>query len=154
MGTSTDGILAYGYNLGGDDSGWEVAEADEHGGLELDWLADDPGFTTAAMDKLLAAAGFTETDWQVDGYSKRKKAAEESLGVEFETYCSDDFPMYLLAAKVITVSRGYVEPIDMTELVEAPNVNGWDGKLRSALSTLGLTPKQEKPQWLLCSYWG
>lgn len=155
MGTSTDGILAYGYNLGGDDSGWEVAEADEYGGLTLDWLAeDDDDFETAAMNRLLAAAGFTETDWQVDGYFKRKNEAEKNLGVGFETYCSGDYPLYILAAKVITVSRGYVEPIDVTALQCEPVENHWDDKLRGALSTLGMTPKQEKPAWLLCSYWG
>ena len=154
MGTSTDGILAYGYNLGGEDGGFEVAETNEYGGLKLGWLAEDDDSMGAAQDRLLAAAGFTETDWQADGYFERKRAAEESLGVQFDIYCSDGCPLYILAAKVITVSRGYVEPIDMTELVEAPNVNGWDAKLAAALSTLGLTPKQEKPAWLLCSYWG
>lgn len=154
MGVSTDGILAYGYNLGGDDSGWEVAQADEYGGLTLDWLDEDDDFAAEAEKRLLAAAGFTETDWQVDGYFAREKAAKEGLGVKFESYCSGDYPLYVLAAKVITVSRGYVEHIDMTELVEAPNVHGWDDKLRGALEILGLTPKQESPRWLLCSYWG
>jgi hypothetical protein len=29
-----------------------------------------------------------------------------------------------------------------------------DAKLASALRILGWTPVQDKPAWLLCSYWG
>jgi hypothetical protein len=153
---SASGILAYGYNLGGGD-GWEIAETGEYGELALDWFDpedEDTDFVTEAEKRLLVAAGFTETDWRADGYFAREREAKAALGVRFESYCSGDYSQYALATKVITVSWGEVEQIDMVELVEAPNVHGWDDKLRAALETLGLTPKQESPRWLLCSYWG
>lgn len=156
MGMSASGILAYGYNLGGGD-GWEIAETGEYGEPALDWFdpeAEDTDFVTEAEKRLLAAAGFTETDWQVDGYFARERAAKAALGVEFESYCSGDYSQYVLATKVITVSWGEVEPIDVTALQCEPVENHWDDRLRAAVSTLGLTPKQEKPAWLLCSYWG
>lgn len=31
---------------------------------------------------------------------------------------------------------------------------GWDAKLARALEVLGITPKQEKPGWLLCAFYG
>jgi hypothetical protein len=158
MGMSTNGMLVYGYNLGGDEGGWGVAEAGEYGELEVGWFNplddDEADFVTAAEKRLLAAAGFTETDWQAEGYFAREREAKAALGVEFDSYCTGDYPMYVLATKVITAYGGDVKDVDMVELVEAPKVHGWDAKLRAALKTLGLTPKQESPRWLLCSYRG
>ncbi len=74
--------------------------------------------------------------------------------MEFESYCSGDYPMYVLAAKVITVRRGYSKLIDLDRLKNDPAQHGWDEKLAAAVQTLGVTPKQEKPGWVLVSYWG
>ncbi|MFF9118282.1 hypothetical protein ACF09Y_22230 [Streptomyces massasporeus] len=156
MGQSTNGILAYGYDLGGEEE-WKLQGLGEYGELpDLPWHAEGEDFQEAAERRLLAQlADFTET-WQPgsDGYFTREQEAKARLGVEFDTYCSGDYPMYLLATKVITVYRGSVEHIDMAELVTAPETNGWDEKLRAAVQALGITPTQEKPKWLLCSYWG
>lgn len=156
MGNSADGMLAYGYNLGGGD-GWEIAETGEYGEPNVDWFDtedDDADFVTVAEKRLLAAAGFTETDWQVDGYFAREREAKATLGIEFESYCSGDYPMWILATKVITVSWGEVAQIDFAALGRDVIKGDWDDKLRSTLAILGLTPKQESPRWLLCSYWG
>lgn len=162
MGTSTDAILAYGYNLGGDESGWEIAEVGEYGELDIErisWMDaadeddEDVDFVACAKRRLLQSVGFTETDWNVEGYFDRKRAAEESIGVEFDSYCSGEYPMYLLAGHVITVRRGYVEEIDFTALAAQVVDGGWDAKLAAAIQALGITPKQAKPAWLLCSYW-
>lgn len=157
MGQSTNGILVYGYDLGSDASEWKVREADEYGGLTLDWYGeDDDDFWGAAEKRLLATAGFTETDCTVDGYFDREREAKARMGVEFDSYCSDGYPMFVLAAKgsVLTAYRGDCKHVDMVDLVEAPSVNGWDDKLRAALAVLGMTPTQERAQWLLCSWWG
>lgn len=155
MGVSTDGILVYGYNLGGDEGGWEVAEAGEYGEWEPTWLdEEDPDTVGDAERVLLASVGFTEDDWRVDGYFDRKKEAEGRLGVELESYCSGDYPMYLLAAHKIVVKRGYVKTVDFAELDRLRVEQDWDGKLQQALAALGVTPKQTEPAWLLASYWG
>lgn len=159
MGQSTNAMLVYGYNLGGEE-GWELEGVGEYGELPaLDWYdpeaEDGDGFQEAAERRLLAQlVDFTETDWSADGYFERERAAKTRLGVEFDTYCSCDYPMYLLAAKVITVYQGSVKHIDMTDLAIAPEMNGWDENLRAAIQALGITPTQDKPKWLLCSYWG
>lgn len=156
MGQSTNAMLVYGYDLGSDEE-WHVQEAaGEYGELRLDWFNEDgeDDFITAAEKHLLQAAGFTETDWRADGYFDREREAKEGLGVEFESYCSGDYPIYTLAAHVITVHRGDCELLNLDELARMPGENGWDGKLAAALRTLGLTPKQPSPAWLLVSYWG
>lgn len=156
MGVSTNAMLVYGYDLGSDE-GWKVREADEGGyDLTVDWYDEDheDGFVEQAENRLLAAAGFTETDYRADGYFDRKAEAERNIGVEFESHCSGDYPMWLLAAHKITVYRGDVKAIDLAALSLDPSRGDWDAKLRNALTVLGLTPTQEQAAWLLCSYWG
>jgi hypothetical protein len=155
MGQSTNAILAYGYDLGGENDGWNVNEADEYGGLRLGWWNGNEDFIEAAKERLLAElAGLTETDWQADGYFERKREAEAQLGVKFASYCSADYPMWLLAATTITVHRGDVKMLDLAALQQEPAENGWDAKLAGALTALGLTPNQKQPGWLLVSDWG
>jgi hypothetical protein len=157
MGQSTDAILAYGYDLG---EGLEkIQEAGEYGELPpLTWFDEEHSddLVQAAEQHLLAEiAGFTET-WEpgVGGYFARESAAKARVGVVFETYCSDSCPMHVLAAHVTTVRRGDVEAIDPADLMQRPQTEGWDDKLRAALTALGITPTQEQARWLLCSYWG
>lgn len=157
MGQSANGVLVYGYDLGGDEE-WKVQGAGEFGEPPaVDWFDpdDEEGdhFQAAAQRRLLAEiAGFAE-EWSAgdDGYFDREKAAKARVGVEFVTYCSHDYPMYVLAAKAITVDQGYVNDIDMAGLVQAPAREGWDEKLRAAIAALGLTPTQEQAKWLLVS---
>lgn len=160
MGQSTNATLAYGYDLGSEE-GWKIEGLGEYGEFpELDWYdpedEDGDGFQEAAEKHLLAElAGFSERWFKGnEGYFDREKAAKARVGVQFDTHCSGDYPMFLLATKVITVYRGDVKDIDMAALAVEPEMNGWDEKLRVALGTLGITPTQEKPRWLLCSYWG
>lgn len=157
MGKSTNGILAYGYNLGGDEGGWQIIEAGEYGDWEPPWFPDDDednDFMSAAMRVLRASAGFTETDWRADGFYEREREADARLGVELESYCSGDYPRWLLAAHVITVYRGSVKEIDFADLERQRTEGDWDGKLAAAIQALGITPKQDRPKWLLVSYWG
>lgn len=155
MGTSTDAILAYGYDLGSEEGEWQVGEIGEYGDLIVDWYdseAEDPDFIEAVETKLLAAAGFTETDWQVDGYFQRKREALAGIGVEVISHCSHECPMYILAAHSTTAYRGSPKTIDPSELLAMQK--DADARLARALEVLGLTPTQEAPAWLLASDWG
>ncbi len=154
MGTSTDGILAYGYNLGGGDAEWNIKEVGEYGSIQVPWLSEDDSFTDVAEKRILTSVGFTEDDWQVEGYFARLKEAEGRAGVEFEHYCSDSYSAYVLAAKVITANRGDCLTIDFEALTREATENRWDEKLARAIEALGITPTQERPTWLLCSWWG
>lgn len=155
MGVSTDGILAYGFNLGGDEGGWEIAEVDEYGEWTPDWYdEEEEDLVSDAETHLLRAAGFTETDYKAEGYYDRKREAGARVGVELVSYCSGEFPMYVLAAHHITAYRGDVKEIDFAALDQKRVDEGWDEKLRAACEALGVTPKQERPKWMLVSYWG
>lgn len=153
MGQSTNGMLVYGYNFGGEEGGWQLAEVDEYEPWEPEWMGDDD-VISAAGERLLASVGFTETDYKAEGYFDRKKAAEDRLGVEFDSFCSGDYPMWVLAADVTTVYRGDVKEIDFAALEQAREDGDWDAKLAAAVQALGVTPKQDGPKWLLVSYWG
>lgn len=158
MGTSTNAMLVYGYHLGGDEGGWQVEGVGEYGELlALDWHDSedaDADFQGDAELRLLASVGFTEINWRADGYHTRKAEAQARLGVEIETHCSGDYPMFLLIAKGITAYRGNVKEIDFAALQAELEQADADAKLRAALDALGLQPTQDKAQWLLCSYWG
>ncbi|MEU3507643.1 hypothetical protein ABZ733_06905 [Streptomyces longwoodensis] len=157
---STNAMLVYGYHLGSDDSGWNVHGTSKYGELPpLGWYdaeaEDGDDFQEAAEKRLLATlAQFTETDWNAEGYFDREREAKARLGVQFDTHCSGEYPMYLLIAKGITAYRGDAKEIDFSALAAEVKAADADAKLRAALDALGLRPTQERAQWLLCSYWG
>lgn len=159
MGNSARGKLAYGYDLGGGEE-WKIQGLGEWGQLPaLDWYdqeaEDGSDFQSAAEKRLLAeVVGFAETDWRADRYFDREREAKAQLGVRFEMYCSGDYPAHLLTVRVMTAEWGEVEAIDMAALAKVPAREGWDDRLRVALTTLGITPTQKQAQWLLCSFWG
>lgn len=157
MSTSTNAVLAYGYNLS-NGAGWAFREVDEYGEPKLDWYdaddEDNEGFAEAISARLLASVGFTEKwgDNPAGDYFERERAAAKSLGVELQSYCHVEHPMYILATKIITVYRGDAEILNPAELAAIPPE--WDERLAAAVASLGITPTQEKPGWVLVSYWG
>ena len=161
MGQSTNAILAYGYDLGGGDDGWKIHQAGEYGELpELDWYdaenEEGDDLMSAGERRLRAEiAGFTE-QWHSgnEGYFDRERDADASVGVKIESYCSGEYPMWLLATKIITVYRGDCKTIDMAELAEAPHIQGWDARLAAASQALGITPTQDRPRWLVFPFYG
>jgi len=153
---STNGVLVYGYNLSNGEDDWAIQEAVEYGDWSPEWASDpeDPDVVEDADRHLLASVGFTEDDWSADGYFDRKKAAKAQLGVELESYCSSEYPMYALSAHTITCYRGDHQTVDFAALESLRVEQDWDAKLQHALTVLGITPTQEKPCWLLLSYMG
>ena len=152
MGTSTDAILAYGYDLGTEE--WNIHEVDEYGGPNIPWFdneAHNADFAEAVERQLLAAAGFTETDWSADGYFQRQRQALASWGVELVAHCHIDSPGYILAGHHVNAWRGDPQTVDLTELAGLQQAA--DERLARALAALGFTPVQEAPAWFLASYW-
>lgn len=158
MGQSADGILAYGYDIGGPEEGWRIDGIDEGELWRPEWVTDgddgdEPDYVDDAQRHLLASIGFTETDYTAAGYFDRFNAAA-ALVPELVTYCSGDYPMYLLAAHHIEVGHGHIKEVDIQALAARRSAEGWDARLASALTTLGITPTdQPRPRWLLVSYW-
>ena len=155
MGMDATAKLVYGYHLGGDEFGWDLEGLDEFESPTFDWYdpenEDGDGFSEAVENQLFIHAGFTETDWQAEGYWDRRKEAQARISVEIEVYCSYDYPGYILAAKSIEAYQGRVKEIDQHDLEQLEDA---DAQLEAALDALGLRPKQKRPQLLLCSIYG
>lgn len=154
MGNSADAYLTYGFDLGGGDNDWLIEEADEDGEWRPTWLGDDGDYRESVEVALLAAEGFTETDWRADGYFDRKRVALAKVGVELESHCSGDYPVWMLVAHQVTAHWGDAKGIDFADLERQRAEGEWDAKLRRACDVLGITPKQSEPGWMLASYWG
>lgn len=159
MGTSPTGLLMYGYDLGGNE-GWKLREAGEYGELALHWYDNttDEGaeaeFVAEAMRRMLAEiVGFTETDELADGYHERARAAEEALGVVIQHVWTWEVTYYVLAARVVDASDA-PEPVDFDQLERDRIELRFDDRLQAALDALGITPAQERPAWLLSSFYG
>lgn len=138
MGASHSGILVYGYDLG------------EYWGFEWDdpkpaWYDEELDWRESAQRALLAAVGFTETDWRADGYHDREHEAKQKLGVEFVGY-SYERSWTFLAAVEYSAYQGGPEEVNVT----VPE--GADERLAWAVQVLGLKV-EGGPKWLLGSEW-
>jgi hypothetical protein len=161
MGTSTDGILAYGIDLGAPDDGWKVEGIPED--VEDEEGYDD-GITEYVNSKLLIASGFTEPrpqddlseDWWKRVYSPWRQRREDTLkqwGIEVVSHCSAEYPMYLLTIFHVRAARGRPRDVEINELSLRRSRDSWDNRIAEALKVLDWTTDQ-RPRWILCSDWG
>lgn len=153
MGSSPYGLLAYGYDLGGGGGGYTFRETGEFGDLNVDWFNydDGPDFISACVDRLRASVGFTETDWDADGFFARRAAADAAIGVMFEQTGEHDQASWMLVTTIKTAEWDDTKVVDPQALINDPVTHDWDTKLGLALRVLGITPERDKPEWLLTS---
>ncbi|WP_125789773.1 hypothetical protein [Amycolatopsis sp. WAC 01375] len=151
MGNSPHGMLAYGYDLGGGDAGWYISNLTESGQLDLSWHFDEYDDFVEHAEKRLREriAGFAETDWTVEGYRERRDAAHDTVGVTFTAHGDIQQPSYALAAHVIDVSWESPAQVRFADLERRRLSRNWDGRLARALRVLEITPRQQRPAWLL-----
>ncbi|SFQ31746.1 hypothetical protein [Amycolatopsis rubida] len=153
---TAEAILAYGYDLGGDQRGWKVGETDDHGRPVIarhDIDGEEDKFVEEATGRLLAAlAGFTETDQHAAGYHDRRKAARKSLGVHIVMHGDPSDTSYALATSSIAVEEGDSMPLNPAELFDPADLEPWNRRLAAALAALGITPRQDRPHWLVLAY--
>lgn len=163
MGVSTDSILFYGYDLGGENDGWKIQGVDEYESWTPSWAAADLDedeefdFEGDAGRRLLDSVGFTKEGLREDDYrgrNERLKVAKESLGVDIASHGADEYRLYYLYAYQLTASRGYPLEVDLQSLEVRRVAEGWDAKLATALRVLEIVPVQQEPRWVLASYWG
>jgi hypothetical protein len=161
MGMNTQGIVAYGYNVGdsapvtglGEDEDWRPADfTGDH--YEFD-------FRDWAERKLMAAAGHPVEE---DGYFDPEDTKKHG-GVWFEAEGYGENPGYLLVA-FETHSYDSPNDIDFTELERRRVEEGWDDKLAAVLEILGIpgftypediykdVKREQSPRWMLTSYYG
>jgi hypothetical protein len=136
MGISTDGILAFGFDLGLE-------------GEKPEFLGDHED-----IDEMVTAeAGLTapehrdyERDWRE--YWKAKKAALAACPIELIEHCSGEYPMYIIAVRGTGgyARRGYAQKVDTSppapEKIEAA---------RAWCEAHGI--EWQEPCWLLASFY-
>lgn len=144
MGISSDGIIAYGINLGeglDDDEGTVFPWQDEkYDGEFEEWL-------------LREVIGFTE-EWEerLDGYFDRKKAALEPFPLDMILFCSYEYSMYFLSIKGTErrCSRG-----EATLIKELPEITSFKrSALKKFAEKYNFKYDQEKVGWHLLSMYG
>jgi len=141
MGQSTDGIIAFGFDLGEDLS--------EHGDLDQideEFEGDEDAFFEAALG--IPAYGEPGRPSYAE-IEELKKA----LPVQIIRHCSGDYPMYFLALPGTKkeASRGTPEAFDVTELsVSTTAVTAF----MKWCEDHGIEVPEEGPRWHLFSYWG
>jgi hypothetical protein len=168
MGMGSSGILAYGYDLGGVEDGWNFPDL-EYGQWAPPDVNEDQGdefdFAEWAEKKLLLSVGVTEDD-RSDGWFDRRKEAKELLGVEVRHGGSYDHFRPMLVAWSKSGYGSEPRPIDFTELERRRVEEDWDGKLANAARVLEL-PKimvptkgwgdlteEQRPHWMLTAFYG
>ncbi|WP_433730770.1 hypothetical protein ACQP2Y_20970 [Actinoplanes sp. CA-051413] len=159
MGMNVEATLAYGYDLGSMED-FRAVQRGEYDSPDLPWFDpddEDASFPDEAEKVLFASVGFTE-EWtpasKDNGYYDRKKAAEQQIGVDFDYAGSHDYPAFVLYATGSKQSVDWAQTmtLDPNELM-APRP-GWDAKLTAALASLGITPTQAGPRWLVFPFYG
>lgn len=142
MGSSPRAELLYGIELG-INCGFEY---DELPG----WYDEEEGDWAGSAEMcLLAASGFTESDYLIDGYFTRKSAAEREMGVQVRRYGAGEDDSYLLAAVCHRTDWDRALAIPALAVPE-----GADARLAWAVGVLGVSPRVPVPGWLLtASYW-
>jgi hypothetical protein len=139
MGRSSKALLCYGY-LCAEDFGYELPQAP-------DWAQPGLPIEFAAMDELLAKAGFVEQKLSSPGYLERRRAAEQALGIDFVNFGHTDEKQGIIVS-ARTVEAGTSSPQRIAEFVVDPEA---DLRLARAMTQLGVTG--EGPGWFLASYY-
>jgi hypothetical protein len=146
MGSSVTVYVAFGFDLGGDDTGWALEGIDEYGGIEdleltwldHDWHNDDRGDLDTLIELELERTRVDHANFRVLKYQH------------------SDFSRFALVARDSIIEYHHGSPakhIQPQTLSETVRVDKWDRALRSALGHLGLRPTSLTAQWLLMSYW-
>lgn len=135
MGVSTDGIVAFGFDLG------EELPASFRTYLGSEDDDDEEYFDWDA---------FVEHHLGLQNEEDpARKAGREGFSVDLVTHCSYDYPMYFLAVNGTEVSarRGYPKKLDLAD-VTAAKIQA----MREFCEQMGI--EWQEPSWHLMSIWG
>ncbi len=160
MGMNLDATLAYGYDLGTDEDP-KFAEKDRYGQPELDWFdpeAEDEdegakGFVEQLFNHLYAQIDNPEPA-EYDFQRQRQRVAEQHYGVKIAHSGSHEYPGYILIVPIIQESVNWSDTLALDPAVIGEPRPEWDAKLTAVLKTLGITPTQDGPKWLVFPCYG
>ncbi len=151
MGTSTDAIVYWGFEVGED----TIHPLNDNPTFERSYEWDD----VYAEKKGLVRPefvrrnepGFEEYDKADDEYREAKVALVDPIGCTIDHHCHIEHPMHYVAveASVKCANRGYPEELEDDALKVGED---WREKLQEFCRVLGIEFKE--PKWHLVSYWG
>ena len=124
MGTSTDAYLYYGIEV------WDTDNQPE--------ISDELAERLQEFE--------TEDGLDIDFYIEQNLNVK---GVEYDSHCHCEYPMYFIHTKKFSAWRGDPTDINLKDLTIDPK---WNDKLKKACEQLGF--EYEEPSWRLASYWG
>lgn len=77
----------------------------------------------------------------------------EKWGVTLVEHCSDSWPMWILAIHESAhyASRGFPEGLGQM-LAKVSGPTGWEEKIKAFCELAGI--EHQRPQWILCSWYG
>lgn len=141
MGQSTDAYLVYGIDLDEPDAYNEDGEFYEFWKL-FEEAEDDPWEVISNLSGIEYVSG-------TDSYDRRSEF-RQNFGVEIETHCYHEYPMYLaiIPNAGFSAARGDVTEIDPADMVIT---QGQLDDFKAGLEKLKI-PYSE-PKWMLVSYW-
>lgn len=151
-----DAILAYGYDLGGDDDGWNIREVDDLGYLRDDWRLVTPhGLTLAAKldhsDRPGTDVELCHPNLLIENHAERILAGHNLDKLITLVQCGHlEFPRWLLACHVVRVRYSVVRELDTHRSGHLREQ--CDVRLDAALHALGITPIRPKATWLLTGF--
>lgn len=143
MGTSTNAILAFGFDLGEElPEAFQDSDGDGDNFDFDEWLNKKAG-AIYPVDH----AGIKSPEYQA--YSTACKAARAASPVDFITHCSYDYPMYFLAVPgtQTTARRGYPETVGTPDV--PPEAVAAMRKFCDEHSI-----EWQEPSWHIFSLWG
>lgn len=144
MSTSTDAILAYGYDLGGGDP-WKFTPVDGDGVWLPDWLV--PSQLTGAQKAQFDEDGELGTRDLME--LAQKRLDDHDSHIQLVEHCSSAYPSWILAVASYEARRG--GPVAVPEAEPGRYVSPWYQRLVKAQHLLGITCPGG-PAWLLASW--
>jgi hypothetical protein len=153
MGRSTDGQFSYGCVF---EEGFEFPWDDEKYDGEIEeWWMDVLGFVNNVESPYDEAGnykpGFNSRSPEIGKFfqSRREWLKDNPIPVELVNYCSGDYPMYLLASKSITASRGGPTKVSQDFMLNAVTAHA---QLTDFLTTYSIDYDPDQVGWWLSSY--
>lgn len=141
MGTSVEGILAYGYDLSGVESKWHLKGLDDYDPWRPSW---------ASPEQLEAIDVTDEFDYEAAIAARLQAHDLEGVGVKtYGVYTSEDALGLMLVTWYTKASGASVTSPYLPDLLARRDIERWDDQLAKALEILDVRPWQPHPLWLL-----
>lgn len=140
MSVQVSALMSFGFDIGGESSGWKLKEADAHGlWCPTGWYApseqDEADAIARSAELMLKEVGLGEVGFLP------YRAVGERAG-------------WIMATWGIRAKFDQVTPVGLPWIQHERVANDWDSKLWQACEALDITPKQETPDWLLTTVYG